>query len=327
MLTSVLASVAVGFPSKIGKAAFPILKTSGFYYLDLIRMTAEMGGNEMHFFSHDRDALSKIYIEERRVAALRAWRKESLETLLARLQLVNELRDDVLKVVDELISEATIRNEKYLRYMVHRIDTRTWEAVEDKDNDRILFQSSSELPADLKKDQKEFNEKHAIDNTVTSLKLWARKLFEDKLFEDKYFSSYQNALIAAKKILNALQNNEIHNFAEMAVGTITTVAAVCVRDDLLNLSDEDKEWCLGVVLESIFMHADVIDGSTAHDKTDYHGSGACAFVLSKFFDLDLKPEQEDHLKFALATALTHENLNVSAYAAKGIREFLWSRDV
>lgn len=32
------------------------------------------------------------------------------------------------------------------------------------------------------------------------------------------------------------------------------------------------------------------------------------------------------MKFALATALTHENLNVSSYAAKGIREFLWSRD-
>ena len=39
--------------------------------------------------------------------------------------------------------------------MVHRADTRTWEAVEDKNNDRILLQSSSELPADLKQDQQE----------------------------------------------------------------------------------------------------------------------------------------------------------------------------
>lgn len=326
MPTSVLASVAIGFPSKVGTAAYPILKASGLYDLDLIRMTAEMGENELHFFGLDRDVMSKIYIEERREAALRPWRKESLETLLTRLQFVNELRDDVLKIVDELINEATSRNEKNLRYMVHRADTRTWEAVEDKDNDRILLQSSSELPADLKQDQQEFNEKHAIDNTVTSLHLWARKLFEDKLFEDKYFSSYQNALIAAKKLLISLQKNEIHNFAEMAVGTITTVAAVCVRDDLLNLSDEDKEWCLGVILESISMHADIMDGTTAHDKTDYYGSGACAFVLPKLFDLKLDSEQEDHLKFALATALTHENLNINAYAAKGVREFLWSRD-
>lgn len=326
MPTSVLASVAIGFPRKVGAAAFPILKVSGLYDLDLVRMTAEMGGNEMHFFGLDRDALSKIYIEERREAALRPWRKESLETLLTRLQFVNELRDDVLKIVDELTSEATTSNEKKLRYMVHRVDTRTWEAIEDKDNDRILLQSSSELPADLKQDQQEFNEKHAIDNTVTSLNLWGRKLFEEKLLEEKYFSSYSDALIAAKELLISFKKGEIHNFADMAVGTITTVAAVCVRDELLNLSDGDKEWCLGVILESIFMHADNMNGTTAHDKTDYYGSGACAFVLPKLFDLDLDSEQEEHLKFALATALTHENQNVNAYAAKGVREFLWSRD-
>ncbi|EOW9186989.1 hypothetical protein ACN1SV_001565 [Vibrio cholerae] len=324
MPTSVLSSVATGFPNKVGKAAFPLLKTADLYYLDLIRMTQEMGGNELHFFNHQRDVMTKIYIEERRKAALRPWRKESLETLLTRLQFVSELRDDALKIVDELIGEATARNEKYLRYMVHRVDTRTWEAVED--NGRILLQSSSELPADLKQDQQEFNEKHAIDNTVTSLYLWGRKLFEDKLLEEKYFSSYQDALIAAKELLNSLQKGEIHNFADMAVGTITTVAAVCVRDDLLNLSDGDKEWCLGVILESIFMHADNINGTESYDKTDYYGSGACAFVLPKLFDLELDSEQEEHLKFALATALTHENLNVSAYAAKGVREFLWSRD-
>ncbi|PVZ70587.1 hypothetical protein [Pelagibaculum spongiae] len=326
MPTSVLASVATGFPNKVGKAAFPLLKTADLYHLDLIRMTQEMGGNELHFFNHQRDVMTKIYIAERREAALRPWRKESLETLLTRLQFVNALRDEVLKIVDELISEATTRNEKNLRYMVHRVDTRTWEAVEDKENDRVLLQSSSELPADLKQDQQEFNEKHAIDNTLTSLNLWGRKLFEEKLLEEKYFSSYSDALIAAKEILKALQKNEIHNFANMAVGTITTVAAVCIRDDLLNLSDENKEWCLGVILESIFMHADNMDGTIAHDKTDYYGSGACAFVLPKLFDLDLDSEQEEHLKFALATALTHENQNVNAYAAKGVREFLWSRD-
>ena len=326
MPTSVLSSVATGFHEKVGKVAFPLLKCADLYYLDLIRMTEERGENEFHFFNLQRDVMTKVYIEERREAALRPWRKESLETLLTRLQFVNELRDDALKIVDELTGEATARNEKNLRYMVHRVDTRTWEAVEDKDNDRILLQSSSELPADLKQDQQEFNEKHAIDNTVISLKLWGRKLFEEKLLEEKYFSSYQDALIAAKELLNSLQKGEIHNFADMTVGTITTVAAVCVRDDLLNLSDGDKEWCLGVILESIFMHADNINGTTAHDKTDSYGSGACAFVLPKLFDLELDSEQEKHLKFALATALTHENINVSAYAAKGVREFLWSRD-
>lgn len=326
MLTSVLSSVATGFPHKVGKAAFPLLKTADLYHLDLIRMKQERGGNEMHFFGLNRDALSKIYIAERRKAALRPWRKESLETLLTRFQFINELRDDAFKIVDELTSEAATRNNKNLRYMVHRVDTRAWEAVEDKDNDRILLQSSTELPVDLKQEQQEFNQKHAVDNTVTTLNLWGRKIFEEKLFEEKYFSSYSDALIAAKGLLISLQKGTVHNFADMAVATITTVAAVCIRDDFLNLSDDDKEWCFRVILESIFMHADNMNGTEAHDSTDYYGSGACAFVLPKLFDLDLNSEEQEHLKFALATALTHENMSVSAYAAKGVREFLWSRD-
>lgn len=326
MPTSVLSSVATGFPNKVGKSAFPLLKTADLYHLDLIRMTREMGGNEIHFFGFDRDVLSKIYIEERREAALRSWRTESLETLLTRLQFVDELRDDVFKIVDELKDEATASNEKTLRYMVHRVDTRTWEVVKDEVNDRVLFKSSSVLPEDLKLDQQEFNEKHAMDNTVTSLKLWGRKLFDEKLLEEKYFSSYQDALIATKGLLSAFQKGEIHNFSDMIVGTITTVAAVCVRDVLLELSEEDKKWCLGIILDSIFMNADNMNGIAAHDTTDHYGSGACAFVLSKLLDLDLDSEEIEHLKFALATALTHENLNVSACAAKGVREFLWSRD-
>ncbi|WP_264273061.1 hypothetical protein [Duffyella gerundensis] len=105
----------------------------------------------------------------------------------------------------------------------------------------MLFQSSSELPGDLKLDQQEFNEKHAMDNIVTSLNLWSRKLFDEQLLEEKYFSSYQDALIATKGLLSALQKGEVHNFADMAVGTIITVAAVCVRDVLLELSYEDKK--------------------------------------------------------------------------------------
>ena len=137
----------------------------------------------MHFFglSLNRDAFSEIYLEERRAAALRPWRKKSLETLLIRLQFVNELRDDVLRIVDELKNEATASNEINLRYMVHRVDTRTWEEVEDKENNRVFFQSSSELPEDLKQDQQGLKEKHAMDKIITSLNLWGRKLFDEQL--------------------------------------------------------------------------------------------------------------------------------------------------
>ncbi|MDF3124374.1 hypothetical protein [Rheinheimera sp. 1928-s] len=326
MPTSVLASIATGFPEKVGVAAYPLLKTTSFYYLDLMRSSEERGENELHFFNYNRDVMSKIYIEERRRAALRAWRNESLETLLTRLQLIAKHRDSALKILDELIIEANSSNEKSLRYMVHRVDTRTWEAVEDKEKNRVILQSTSDLPQDLKEDQQQFYERSKADNQATKLYVWVNKLFNDGVFESNNFDSYSKALLAAKELLQSLQNNKLENFAGLAIGTITRVAAVCIRDALENLSREDQDWCFDIILESIFMHADIINGTTTHDKTDHYGAGACAFVLPKLFDLELDSEKESNLKYALATALTHANLDVGQNLAKGIREFLWARN-
>lgn len=326
MITSVLSSVAVGFPNKIKKAAFPILNAVDLYCLDLTRIVSERGGNELHFFGYHNDVMTEIYIEERRKAALRPWRKESLESLLTRFQFDPVVREDALKIVDYLKIEATVRNERSLRYLAHRVDTRTWKAIDDAENNRILFESSSELPEDLKQDQQKFNERHTDDSLIISLHLWARKLFEEKQFREESFTSYKDGLEAAKQLLVNLQSNKTHDFSEMAIGAITNVAAVCIRDNLDNLDNENIEWCLNIILDAVLMHADLIDGSPVYDKTDHYGSGACAFVLSKFFALDLDSEQIDHLKLALATALTHVNINVCNLAARGVRDFLWEID-
>jgi hypothetical protein len=61
-----------------------------------------------------------------------------------------------------------------------------------------LLQSSSELPADLKQDQQEFNEKHAINNVVRRLNLWIRRLFEEK------------SLIVAKELLTSIKRMKLY---------------------------------------------------------------------------------------------------------------------
>lgn len=70
-----------------------------------------------------------------------------------------------------------------------------------------MLQSSSELPEDLKQDQQEFKESHAVDNSVTSLLLWARTLYEEQKFKEEYCSSYNDALSTAKELLDAYKNH------------------------------------------------------------------------------------------------------------------------
>ncbi len=327
MTTSVLSSVAVGFPLKVGKSAFPMLNNPYLYSLDLARMVQERGKNTLNWFGYyNIDVMTEIYIEERKKAALRPWRGESLENLLMKLQLNLELREDTLKIIDHLKIEASNSNDKSIRYLVHRVDSRTWDIINDEENNQIVFKTSAELPEDLKQDQKQFKEKHIANNSIISLDLWSKKILEEKQFKSEYFTSYKDGLEAAKQLLVDLQNGKTPDFSEMAVGAITTVAAVCIRDDIENLSTKNIEWCLNIILEAIFMHADITDGSSQYDQTDHYGSGACAFVLPKLFALPLDAEKIDHLKLALATGLTHPNVNVCVSAAKGVREFLWSID-
>ncbi|XZW10853.1 hypothetical protein ACT4YX_13025 [Acinetobacter baumannii] len=327
MTTSVLSSIAVGFPTKIGKSAFPILNNPDMYSLDLARMVQERGKNTLNWFGYyQNDVMSEIYAEERKEAALRPWRRESLENLLIRLQFDSKLQEDVLKIIDQLKVEASARNEKNIRYLVHRVDSRTWDIINDEENDQIVFQTSSELPEDLKQEQQKVAEKSNANSSIFSLHLWAKQLFEENRFRQDYIASYKDGLEAAKQLLVDLQSKKIHDFSEMGVGTITTVAAVCIRDDFHNLDQKDLEWCFNIILEAVVMHADVIDGSSQYDKTDNWGACACAFVLSKLFTLDLDVKEKDNLKFVLATALTHANVNVCVSAAKGVREFLWSID-
>ena len=82
MSTAVLASVATGFHKKVGKAALPLLKTPELYFLDLERHIQEMGKSEINWFGTGfREALSELYVEERRTAALRPWEKGAFRNL------------------------------------------------------------------------------------------------------------------------------------------------------------------------------------------------------------------------------------------------------
>jgi hypothetical protein len=71
MPTAVLASIATGFPEKVG-ASCPLLRTIELF-LDSYRMLQEQVGLMADF---ERDLFAEIYAEERRTAALHPWRKK-----------------------------------------------------------------------------------------------------------------------------------------------------------------------------------------------------------------------------------------------------------
>lgn len=326
LTTAVLASIAVGFPKQVGSSAYPLLKCDSLYSLDLIRKVEERGGQEVNWFAMRFDAWSAFFAEERKVSALRTWRGETLETLLAKFQFFEENRSAAYEIVDELAAIAERDESTSLKFLIHRVDTRSWEAVPDEENNRIIFQSTQALSEDLQQAQREHQEIHAHDYTVQRLYLWSRKRFENNETSSVELIGVDEAIADARKTLDLLIKGEVGRFEIIALGAIATTAAVAVRDYFDVLSVEDVNWCLDVIVQVIHLSSDDKDGHMAVDATDSNGAVACAYILAKLLEHDLDPEVREEVYYAIATAITHANIHVCASAAKGVRDYLWSRD-
>jgi hypothetical protein len=324
MPTAVLASLATGFPDKLGKAALPLLRTPGLYGPDLARTVSERGGNEINWFSSGfhRDPLAELYTEERRAAALRPWRNESLETLITRLQF-SDLRQEALAVIDELRAKAP-ESESW-RFRFHRIDSRGWKPVEDRENKRIIFESQGMEP-DLLELQQKSQEAMALNDRFSRLYLWSEKLFNRETPDSEYYASWDEALQEAKKLFEILKSGAASGLRGMFIGGLVKAAAVFLRDHSGELSEEDASWCAEFVVQAAISSADTGDMTAIADRTDFNGAAVAASVMPVLFDLAETDEEKLSVRRAMATALTHVNANVRAGAANGIREHLWQRE-
>jgi len=324
MPTAVLASVATGFPQLLGKAALPLLRCSALYSIDMARTVREHGQNEIDLFSSplQNDPFAKLYTAERRTAATRPWRNEHLETLLTRLQFTN-LREQAFAVVDELRENAP-KTENW-RFRFHRIDSRTWKAVEDRENNRILFEPQG-LEPDLEKIQQESQEAMALRDRFSRMYVWAGKTFDKETPDQEYYASWKDAVEEAKKLSDELKGGALGDLSRMFVVGVVKAAAVCLRDHSHEMAEEDSEWCAATLIGVVQSTADSNDTFAASDKTDFDGAAAAASVLPILLSLTESEDDKLFIRELIATALTHVNANARAGAAQGIRQHLWQRD-
>jgi hypothetical protein len=323
MPTAVLASVATGFPDKLGKAALPLLRTPVFYDLDMTRTVHESGEKETNWFltGFQHDPLAELYAEERRIAALRPWRRRHLEDLITHLQF-SLLKEEALAVIDELRAQG-IEGDAW-RFRFHRIDSRGWEAVEDREHNRILFKPQ-QLEPDLEEIQQRTQDQTALMTRFFQMSSWAEKTFKKETLDRTYYSSWAEALTETKSLRELLESGLAGNIGKMYSGGVVKAAAVFLRDHSEELSDEDYLWCTELVLQAALSNADSQDITTKADKTDFDGAATAASVLPILLNVT---EDDDTLfvKEAIALALTHANANVRAGVANGVREYLWEKD-
>jgi hypothetical protein len=200
MSTAILASVATGFPLKVGKFVLPLLRVPELYLLELERHMKEQGEKEINWFAPQfrQDHFNEIYAQERKTAAQRAWRQEHLETLVIRLQLFSEWRDDVLAAIDAMRSSE----ESYdgmVSALFHRIDSRGWKPIINRENNTILFEPKNIEP-ELVVVQQRLLEQSQIYNRFAALNLWATHTFKGESIERERYQTWDKALLEAKEL-------------------------------------------------------------------------------------------------------------------------------
>jgi hypothetical protein len=252
MPTAVLASVATGFPAKIGRSALPLLRTAELYHMDQNRIIHERGGNEIDWHRSTFDVLSKLYSEERHNAAILSWRMKTLETLIVNLQ-YTDCRDEALAAIDLL--RASEPQDETTRFLLHRIDSRGWKPVEDKENNRIIFEPK-DLEPDLQDIQLQAQEKLLIQNRISALYVWARNTFENELLENAYYATWHDALAEAKELFEEFQSSDAGDLKSLYFRAVITAAAIFIRDYSNDLSAEDVIWCAEGIIQVVTANAD-----------------------------------------------------------------------
>ena len=320
MPTAVLASVATGFPTKLGIYALPLLRTPELYSMDR-QLSIHDYGREINWFGFSRDALSRVCEEERRIASQRPWRQKTLEHLAIALQLSQLGNDDVFDAIDSMRSSA-LQNEE-IRFLLHRIDIRECQLVEDRENNRVLIKPQ-ELEPDLQEIQQKTQEQTELFSRFCRFNLFIKDISDSESLKDKYLKSWKEIISEARELLKLLQAGKSSYTSEMHYGSIVTAAAIFMRNYSDKSEEEDIIWCVELVVPSAIQNADT--DNIYGNKIDIDGAAASASILSILLDFTEDDEIELQIKTLIATSLTHAQEYVRVGAANGIREHLWQRD-
>lgn len=325
MTTAVLASVATGFPDKIGKTTFPILRTPELYHLDVSRCNHERGEYETdwHKTGYRHDPFTELYSEEKRKAALRLWRKENLEDLIMRLQFT-DLREDVFAILDDLRSCVPCDDEWRIRF--HQIDSRSWKPEADIENKRIIFKPKNIEP-DLQEIQQEAQEFQVILSRFSALSVWSEKTLRNESLDRDYYETWESAFKETKSLLDILlDSGSSIDLSSLYFGAIVKAASIFLRDYSSELEEKDAFWCIELVVQALKEDANKGKIIETEDILDQRGVAAAGLVLPILLDYAQNDEERIDVKRLIATALTHSDYNVRKETSNGIREHLWQRD-
>ena len=318
MATAVVASVCIACPDKAGRAVLALLTNRELIDCDRNRIVWEppaglafRGIIPAHW----------IYEQERKRSDGRNHRRVDLERLAFRMQFT-DLREDVWQIIDRHRSELPDDQDEgtlVWRLALHRMDVRSYRpkdapesmASEESSDDtrNRVNPGPGEIEPEVQRMVDEKRESRAITNRHLSLQNQAENAWQDRSSQES--AEWRELLGEARAIEREPEEPE-----EFSRGGPGFVAAVCVRDHVDELNDEELNWCALRIELEVRRHA------TGPDRSIRFGRGlwpdrACARVVPL-----LAIHERCDAQALLALALTHPVYEVATCAHAGVGAFL-----
>ena len=326
MITSVVASVSMAYPDRLGETALIVLQAREFFGWDIARVV-----RDQHPLSSAFGGMlpkKEIYERERVESDKLPHRSRSLEWLALALQ-TGPLRDAVWRIIDGFKKALPSLKkqsdaDKLWRLLLHRVDVRNFKPQPEPRDGKIVF-TASEPAADIRAVIAKDEPKLKAREEAASLLMWGISVFEGRDLDRHDPSRWREMLTAARQ---TVENPKDHDEERVFVygGGPACVAAVCVRDHWGELSPVEQRWCREFLIAVVDADKDTTNGLLRVSITGpMEGSRPAAMVLPLLFqDADQSIRQQ--VRKTIANALTHTNGEVREYAAAGVRQYLWQRD-
>ncbi len=322
MAAGVVASVCVAHPDKAGRAGLALLSSRDIVQMDRTRLAMEstvapgvpgvlVGVNpRSRLFEQERAASNKLH-----------HRREDLESLAVRMQ-TGRHREKVWTIIDRHRQQATSKSAEHTRewrLALHRMDIRGFEpqdapgGAEPRDSEAgqsEIYLGPGKMEADVQDLVDESDRFLSIDGRYARLATLASKMWErDASVGDV---DWRTTLLAEARAVERApdQADELYRNGP------GFAAALCIRDHLKELSEDELQWCARRVDFEVRRDSDTTDHAARASRL-VRADRVCASVVPLLVVHPGKTDGVDSVAL-LSLALTHTIHHVSEYALAGL---------
>ena len=212
------------------------------------------------------------------------------------------------------------------RLLLHRIDSRNWVVTGETADGYLKIESSPpavDIQALIARAKPEIDRNIDLQNLL----FWGMGLFYprgDAQSPDP--NSWKEHLARAQSLRAAFVSRGDEMADRLEKSAVAFVAAVCMRDHWPELNATEQSWCAEVLCEAVEQDANNIDDLIVAGRNRMDGSRPAAYVLPKVLGHKFPSELSARVRTAFGFAIGHMVDEVRAFAAVGIRTFVWTQD-